>query len=225
MLARNARCRLASARGRRGTLRRVAREQRRLGDLARPLLGHAAAGLGVRRAMTAHVEVIGSYAELARAGRARRCRPTSIRTSRSSTSTPGALPSAAGTMRRAPEVIDAWFDSGSMPFAQWHYPFENREGSPAVSRPTSSPRASTRRGAGSTRCSRSRPAVFDGPAYRPRDRRTTWCSTRRDRRCRRAVGNVVDPWDVIGRVRRRRRAALPARVEPGLAARSGSTRR
>jgi len=32
-----------------------------------------------------------------------------------------------GTMRRIPEVIDVWFDSGSMPYAQWHYPFENRE--------------------------------------------------------------------------------------------------
>ena len=31
-----------------------------------------------------------------------------------------------GTMRRVPEVIDAWFDSGAMSFAQWHYPFENR---------------------------------------------------------------------------------------------------
>ena len=31
------------------------------------------------------------------------------------------------TMRRIPEVVDAWFDSGSMPFAQWHYPFENEE--------------------------------------------------------------------------------------------------
>ena len=30
-------------------------------------------------------------------------------------------------MVRTPEVIDAWFDSGSMPFAQWHYPFENKE--------------------------------------------------------------------------------------------------
>ncbi|MFH0905366.1 MAG: isoleucine--tRNA ligase [bacterium] len=29
--------------------------------------------------------------------------------------------------RRVPEVLDAWFDSGAMPFAQWHYPFENRE--------------------------------------------------------------------------------------------------
>ncbi len=36
-------------------------------------------------------------------------------------------PQCDGTMRRTPEVIDAWFDSGSMPFAQWHYPFENRE--------------------------------------------------------------------------------------------------
>ncbi|NLB20855.1 MAG: isoleucine--tRNA ligase, partial [Clostridium sp.] len=30
------------------------------------------------------------------------------------------------TMERTHEVIDAWFDSGSMPFAQWHYPFENK---------------------------------------------------------------------------------------------------
>jgi len=29
--------------------------------------------------------------------------------------------------RRVPEVIDCWFDSGAMPFAQWHYPFENAE--------------------------------------------------------------------------------------------------
>jgi len=31
-----------------------------------------------------------------------------------------------GVMRRTPEVLDVWFDSGSMPWAQWHYPFENR---------------------------------------------------------------------------------------------------
>ena len=35
--------------------------------------------------------------------------------------------SGTGTMRRVSEVIDAWFDSGSMPFAQWHFPFEHRE--------------------------------------------------------------------------------------------------
>jgi len=32
-----------------------------------------------------------------------------------------------GKMRRLPEVLDAWFDSGAMPVAQWHYPFENEE--------------------------------------------------------------------------------------------------
>ena len=32
-----------------------------------------------------------------------------------------------GTMRRTPGVVDVWFDSGAMPFAQWHYPFENQE--------------------------------------------------------------------------------------------------
>ncbi len=32
-----------------------------------------------------------------------------------------------GTMRRVLDVMDVWFDSGAMPFAQWHYPFENKE--------------------------------------------------------------------------------------------------
>lgn len=32
-----------------------------------------------------------------------------------------------GVMKRIPEVLDVWFDSGSMPYAQWHYPFENKE--------------------------------------------------------------------------------------------------
>lgn len=36
-------------------------------------------------------------------------------------------PDCGKTMHRVPEVIDCWFDSGSMPFAQWHYPFENQE--------------------------------------------------------------------------------------------------
>ena len=36
-------------------------------------------------------------------------------------------PDCGKTMRRVPEVIDCWFDSGAMPFAQHHYPFENQE--------------------------------------------------------------------------------------------------
>jgi len=38
-----------------------------------------------------------------------------------------ACPECGRKMRRVPEVIDAWFDSGAMPVAQWHYPFENGE--------------------------------------------------------------------------------------------------
>ncbi|MCQ2554850.1 MAG: isoleucine--tRNA ligase [Clostridia bacterium] len=36
-------------------------------------------------------------------------------------------PDCGKTMRRIPEVMDCWFDSGSMPFAQWHYPFEHKD--------------------------------------------------------------------------------------------------
>ena len=36
-------------------------------------------------------------------------------------------PDCGGEMKRVPEVIDCWFDSGAMPFAQWHYPFENED--------------------------------------------------------------------------------------------------
>lgn len=35
--------------------------------------------------------------------------------------------SCGGRMTRTPEVIDCWFDSGSMPYAQWHYPFEHKD--------------------------------------------------------------------------------------------------
>jgi isoleucyl-tRNA synthetase len=36
-------------------------------------------------------------------------------------------PKCGGRMQRVPELIDCWFDSGSMPVAQWHYPFENED--------------------------------------------------------------------------------------------------
>ena len=38
-----------------------------------------------------------------------------------------ACPKCAKKINRTPEVIDCWFDSGAMPFAQWHYPFENKD--------------------------------------------------------------------------------------------------
>mgnify|MGYP005835377481 CR=1 FL=1 len=36
-----------------------------------------------------------------------------------------ACPQCGSAMSRIPEIVDVWFDSGSMPYAQWHYPFEN----------------------------------------------------------------------------------------------------
>ncbi len=72
------------------------------------------------------IEVIGSFAELAeRSGTTLGADFDPHKPFVDAYTWPAA--SGRGTMRRVPEVIDAWFDSGSMPFAQWHYPFENRE--------------------------------------------------------------------------------------------------
>jgi isoleucyl-tRNA synthetase len=84
---------------------------------------------------SAHLEVIGSYAELVeRTGQAL---PDSFDAHKpyidrfvwpcARCAREGKRPHGASLplMRRVPEVIDTWFDSGSMPFAQWHYPFEN----------------------------------------------------------------------------------------------------
>jgi isoleucyl-tRNA synthetase len=74
-----------------------------------------------------HVEFIGSFAELAeRAGEL----PDPFDPHRpfiDEYSWPCSEPGCTGTKHRTPEVIDVWYDSGAMPFAQWHYPFENRE--------------------------------------------------------------------------------------------------
>ncbi len=72
-----------------------------------------------------HVEVIGSYADLAaRVGRALPpdFDPHKPFIDEYTWPSPGG-----GTMRRTPEVIDTWFDSGAMPYAQWHYPFEQAD--------------------------------------------------------------------------------------------------
>ena len=66
-------------------------------------------------------------------------------------------------MRRVPEVIDVWFDSGAMPFAQHHSPFEHEELSARPTRRSSSARPRTRPGGGSTRCWRSPCCLPPGP--------------------------------------------------------------
>jgi len=80
----------------------------------------------VNDADATEVEVIGSFAQLAE--RAGQPLPDDFDPHKpfiDAYAWPAA--SGTGTMRRVPEVIDTWFDSGSMPFAQWHYPFENAD--------------------------------------------------------------------------------------------------
>ncbi|HEX9166679.1 MAG TPA: isoleucine--tRNA ligase [Gemmatimonadales bacterium] len=72
-----------------------------------------------------HVEVIGSYAELA--ARAGRPLPEGFDPHKPFIDAYTWPSPRGGTMRRVPEVIDAWFDSGAMPWAQWHYPFEHAD--------------------------------------------------------------------------------------------------
>jgi isoleucyl-tRNA synthetase len=71
-----------------------------------------------------HVEVIGSYAELA--ARVGQALPGDFDPHKPFIDDYTWPAPGAGTMRRATEVIDTWFDSGAMPYAQWHYPFEHQ---------------------------------------------------------------------------------------------------
>ncbi len=74
----------------------------------------------------AHTEVIGSYAALAE----RWGKPLPADFDPHKPHIDGytwRCAQCAGTMRRVSEVIDAWFDSGAMPAAQWHYPFEHEQ--------------------------------------------------------------------------------------------------
>ncbi|MEO8225834.1 MAG: isoleucine--tRNA ligase, partial [Gemmatimonadota bacterium] len=70
-----------------------------------------------------HVNVIGSYAQLAE--RWGSPLPADFDPHKPFIDTYEWTCECGGRMRRTPEVIDTWFDSGAMPYAQWHYPFEH----------------------------------------------------------------------------------------------------
>src|SRR5438309_7449599 len=72
-----------------------------------------------------HREVIGSYAELAQRWGKRLPKDFDPHKPYIDEHT-WRCKQCGGTMRRVPEVIDAWFDSGAMPCGQWHYPFEHQ---------------------------------------------------------------------------------------------------
>ena len=76
-----------------------------------------------------HADAVGSFEELQQRGRREDGAPVDL----SDPHRPYVddividCPQCNGVMRRVPEVADAWFDSGAMPYAQWHYPFENQD--------------------------------------------------------------------------------------------------
>ena len=97
-------------------------------------------------------------------------------------------------MRRETDLIDVWFDSGSMPYAQWHYPFENKEkveaGTPT--RRISSRKASTKPVVGSTPFTRFRRwclTRWRTSAWCP----TVWSWTRMAKKCPSASATPLTP--------------------------------
>ncbi|HEU4829573.1 MAG TPA: isoleucine--tRNA ligase [Gemmatimonadales bacterium] len=146
----------------------------------------------------AHVEVIGSYAALAaRHGAALPAEFDPHKPYIDEYRWRCLAEGCGGTMQRTPEVIDTWFDSGSMPYAQWHYPFEHEAEFRAHF-----PADYICEGVDQTRgwfysLLAIATSVFDAPAYRNvivnelvLDADGVKMSKSR--------GNIVEPWDVIG---------------------------
>jgi isoleucyl-tRNA synthetase len=101
-------------------LRQLAGEQRRLGAVARALLGHAAARLALPRGPRPRRRLARRARELSGVHLEDPHRPYVDDVG-------FACPQCHQRMTRVPEVIDVWFDSGAMPFAQWHAPMEHED--------------------------------------------------------------------------------------------------
>ena len=101
-----------------------------------------------------------------------------------------------GTFRRASEVIDTWFDSGSMPYAQWHYPFEHK-----AEFESHFPAHYICEGVDQTRgwfysLLAIAVTVFDSPAYRNVIVNDLVLDAE-GQKMSKSRGNVVDPWEMI----------------------------
>jgi isoleucyl-tRNA synthetase len=102
----------------------------------------------------------------------------------------------AGTLRRIPDVADCWFDSGAMPVAQWHYPFENQElFAVAGQADYISEAIDQTRGWFYTLHALST-LLFDRPAFRHVICLGHILDIRGDKMSK-SRGNVVDPWDLL----------------------------
>jgi isoleucyl-tRNA synthetase len=142
----------------------------------------------------AHVRVVGSFAELENlAGRL----PEPFDPHKPWIDEPTWGCECGGTMRRTPEVVDVWFDSGAMPYAQWHYPFENEK-----SFRTHFPADFICEGVDQTRgwfySLMAISTMLDmGPAYR-NVLVNDLVLDADGQKMSKSRGNVIDPWEAIG---------------------------
>ncbi|HUO50468.1 MAG TPA: isoleucine--tRNA ligase [Candidatus Paceibacterota bacterium] len=105
-----------------------------------------------------------------------------------------------GTMKRVPEVLDVWFDSGAMPFAQDHYPFENKEWIDTVGYPADyiCEAIDQTRGWFYTLHAVGAGIMNRGKAYK-----NVICLGHildaKGKKMSKSVGNIVEPWSMIDR--------------------------
>lgn len=141
-----------------------------------------------------HVEVIGSFADLARAWG--KPLPADFDPHKPFIDRYEWTCSCGGTMRRATEVIDTWFDSGAMPYGQWHYPFEHQ-----AEFASHFPADYICEGVDQTRgwfysLLAIAAMAFDSPAYRNVIVNDLVLDSE-GQKMSKSRGNVVDPWDVL----------------------------
>lgn len=141
-----------------------------------------------------HVEVIGSYAALAE--RWGKPLPAGFDPHKPYIDAYSWSCHCGGRMTRAPEVIDTWFDSGSMPYAQWHYPFEHEAEFKAHF-----PADYICEGVDQTRgwfysLLAIATTAFDSPAYRNVIVNELVLDAE-GQKMSKSKGNVVNPWDMI----------------------------
>ncbi len=103
-------------------------------------------------------------------------------------------------MRREADLIDVWFDSGSMPYAQWHYPFENRD---KVNRGQAYPADFIAEGVDQTRgwfytLHAISTMVFDKVAYK-RVVSNGLVLDKNGQKMSKRLGNAVDPFDTLAK--------------------------
>ncbi len=141
-----------------------------------------------------HIDVIGSYADLA--ARWGQALPEGFDPHKPHIDGYTWVCRCGGTMRRTPEVIDTWFDSGAMPYAQWHYPFEH-----ADEFASHFPADFICEGVDQTRgwfysLLAISTTAFDSPAYRHVIVNDLVLDAE-GQKMSKSKGNVVDPWEMI----------------------------